>query len=1446
MKKYLITAILSCLLPFTNAAAQQTDKDINLYGSVIFASGWAFMPDAPYGIYSFSAKDGTQFTPIKTGAELKANGSGVYVGGKYFMTSYTTGEYGEVGDISYRVFDTENGWKKLCDIPQEEISCIATDLAYNPVDGNVYGCFYQSSDSFTFGTLNLSTGKSADIASLPEQLVALAINSKGDCYGIGASGKLYKMTIGTASVSLKEIGQTGLSVRYAQSATFDFATDRLFWSATMYDTSLGSSLYEVNTTDGSVKLVSNYPTNYEVTGLYTTSSYAAAGAPAAVGSPAFSYDKSSLSGSITFTMPTATAGGDNLTGDVSYSVNLDDDASAGFNGSATPGQQVSIQHTFAEPGLHLIRVRASNAAGNGDVRVVMKWIGKDTAKPLNPLLTATDTGLSLTWEAPTEGVNGGYIDTDDLSFRVVRQPEGKTVYSGKNTGFSEKLEVKDMGYYWYDVVAVVNGQDDGTASSNKITLGEACPLPYSQDFTSENALDWFTIIDANNDESTWSLGEGYVACTYDDNNAADDWLITPPLAMDKEHAYQLSVKVFGGSSAQSENIRIATGTKPEAASMDNEAGSVKEINWAESQEFSFNIVPEYDKPVYIGFQALGKSATSEIYINSISVSSVASVHAPDSVTALTATADAFGGRKATLSFKLPEKTIDGKEAASVSKVEIYRGSTKIGTIDSGLSDGKACVYDDDNAPTGKNTYKVIAYNASGNGFAATASTFVGEDIPGKVENLKLEDIGSGDVKLSWNAPSKGENGGYVNAGALSYDIQYNGYGEITSTKNTSITANVGIDEGKQKAFMYNVTAVSPKGTGETASSNVLFLGEAYALPFNESFARMQYQRGPWGIESDGLSNWKTSSGATATPEDGDYGMAMFSPTEKGASSRLLSPKLKLSDAYNPTLTFWLWHSLSANNTLQVILRDGAGNEHTLAEIQQNDQPEYDGSWKEYEYSLEEYKSLGDAQIIFKAVNNSYDITSINYLCVDNITVRSIYDNDLEAVSIEGGSETKVGEPISFDVQVHNNGTNTADDYSVELYRNDKLVSKQKGVTVRKGETVTITVSDTPNADAPQTSTYQAAINFPADDVPDNNKTDKMPVNILPGMPFIETLQGITSGDNTTTLTWKAPWTNPEGDESSEVTEDFESYSAFAISNIGQWKLIDMDGRTTGGIIGKGGNYIEYPNVEKPMAFMVFNPNEAGLSSSLWGAHSGNQTMACFLTTSGQNDDWLISPELDGKEQTIKFWTKAPDCSYYETQETIQVLYSTTGTETADFIQTGQDIKVGSEQWKQLSVTLPEGAKYFAIRCISKDQYILYIDDVTYRPAQNTLTLLGYNVYRDEQKLTSSPITETTYVDKAPAGEYSYTVTAVYNEGESIHSNKYSNAATGIGTNTSDGISVKGGYGHIDVSCPDSSQVKIVSVSGRQVYSGHGTARISLPKGVYIVKAGDKTAKTIVK
>ncbi len=86
-----------------------------------------------------------------------------------------------------------------------------------------------------------------------------------------------------------------------------------------------------------------------------------------------------------------------------------------------------------------------------------------------------------------------------------------------------------------------------------------------------------------------------------------------------------------------------------------------------------------------------------------------------------------------------------------------------------------------------------------------------------------------------------------------------------------------------------------------------------------------------------------------------------------------------------------------------------------------------------------------------------------------------------------------------------------------------------------------------------------------------------------------------------------------------------------------------------------------------------------------------------------------------------------------------------------------------QQWQRFRFTLPQGTRYFAIRCVSDDQFGLMIDDLRYTPAYPAADLLGYNVYRDGEKQNATLVEDNLW---QPQQNGRYQVSAVYLQGES--------------------------------------------------------------------------------
>ena len=184
-----------------------------------------------------------------------------------------------------------------------------------------------------------------------------------------------------------------------------------------------------------------------------------------------------------------------------------------------------------------------------------------------------------------------------------------------------------------------------------------------------------------------------------------------------------------------------------------------------------------------------------------------------------------------------------------------------------------------------------------------------------------------------------------------------------------------------------------------------------------------------------------------------------------------------------------------------------------------------------------------------------------------------------------------------------------------------------------------------------------------------------------------------------------------------VFEDsFETYTNFAIANVGNWTLTDVDKLVTYGFQG-----VNFTNTGVAKSFIVFNPTATtppltASATSDWTARTGSKSMVCFASAPA-NNDWLISPQimLGSTGNVLKFWAKSCDTQFGA--ERFKVGISTTGTAPADFtIITASPYVTNpaTAQWVEYTFNLDPSydAKqvYIAINCVSNDQFGFAIDD----------------------------------------------------------------------------------------------------------------------------------------
>lgn len=350
------------------------------------------------------------------------------------------------------------------------------------------------------------------------------------------------------------------------------------------------------------------------------------------------------------------------------------------------------------------------------------------------------------------------------------------------------------------------------------------------------------------------------------------------------------------------------------------------------------------------------------------------------------------------------------------------------------------------------------------------------------------------------------------------------------------------------------------------------------------------------------------------------------------------------------------------------------------------------------------------------------------LFIDNIKIYDAVDNNLSA-ELDAPAHVQNGKVTVVNVKVTNLGTAKASGYKVHLYVDGKKYETEEGEDLE------------PNAQA----TYSSM--------------------------------------------------NVDG---AVVKDDFETYTPWSINNVGDWTLYDGD---KGTVYTFGG--IQHPNSGVAQAYIVFNPWQvSGLAADymqmfakIFAPHSGEQSMmstGTTIDTGTPTNNWLITPELSGEEQTVSFWVNAP----------------------GDEVSRGeQNPNSGPETFVHTSTGSLTSYNYEPDR--------VCVDDVTYRAGG--LRVMGYNVYRDGVLVKKLDSKTTTWTDDNyandngyGAGNHKYNVIVVYSNGESDVSNTayVGDPAAGIGLVTVEGAKADN---------------RVYTVDGQYV----GNSLQNLNKGLYI-------------
>ena len=1430
-------------------------EGFKMYGALISSEPY---PGRPNGVYGF---DDEALEEVFLDAEIfKSIYGAVHCGDKYWVVTPNISGSELVG-MTYYTLDTKT-WKKVGQTAGN-IYFSPNGMGYDPVTNDIYVCGAYLDSSYYLGSIDISTGTVYHIADMGSTTYkAIAFNSSGEMYAI-------KQTKYNEPVQIVKVDKlTGAEVEahdtnlrysaYMASACIDDATGKFYYTVNAYDpdaAKMKTRIWDVDQSSGTATAMFDTPEGALFAGMWIPSAPMAGNVPAKAENLTADFTDDSLEGTIAFTIPsTLNDGTEATTGEVNYIVNCNSVEIA--NSVAAYGETVTCPVRVDAAGTYMFTVSLSNENGKGKVASVTKYIGAALPSAAsNVTLSYAEGVMTATWTAAAAS-GPGYFNPADVRYTVRLMPDDEVVAENIPELSVEfrKDAPESMTTYFVEVEAEYKGSKAGIATSNSVTLGSIVP-PYVNNFLTKEDADGYVIEDTNKDGTkwNWSASDKALVVRYSSGNM-DDWAFLPPVKMEGGKGYYFSFKTKAGNPNYPERIELQAGTAPASAAMTTVLIDKTDVKVREWTELKSLFVPQETGIYYFGIHGCSDADKLRLLVTDIAISEPISGSSPAAVTNLKAERDATGALTATVSLTAPTEDSEGNLLESISRIEVIREEKVAHTFDN-PAPGAELSFVDNLAQSGPVAYTVVAYNEYGAGLTAEVSTFVGFGKPAMPVGLAAAH-GSTDSEaiVTWNAVSQDINGYDFPEGAVTYNVYrvINGKGVLIAekTSNLTVTDSPYTPETEQNFVLYAVEAEYENEKSDLADSPVIPLGKPYSVPFGETFnpTNPTYN---WAL---GYSNEGTYWGMIdkyqgVVNQDENGGMAVMVGQYIDATAMLYSGSIKV-EAGN-SLSFY-YYDYPSSNTMDVMINDGTGYKQAKAiALSGENAPK---QWKRVIIDLSSYSGK-NIQLGFQGV-----CVDTKWMFVDNVFVGVIPQYDLAVKPLNAPeSVATTEEEFTVTTTVMNNGLDAFAEgqYDVALYVNGSRAEAAPGVAIAGGEEAVFAFTIPVGVFTDDVLVLSAKIETAlADADASNNETAAKEVTVIyPEYPVVTGLTATASEDGVS-LAWAAPVVDENAKRS--IVDSAENYTVFSTGladsdaqddNVGDWIMVDKDGSYTYGINDNYGQPIEYPNAGGRMAFQVFDGEKLGLAG--WAAHSGRQMFVCFAAENAPNDDWMISPELSGEAQEILFYAKSITLQYGA--ESLEFYYSMGSTETDDFIQVGDTDNAVQAEWALYKYEVPAGARRFAIHCVSDNRFALCVDDISFVAKDRVLSsleLTGYNVYCNGEKHNDGPVAQESYsAVNLPDGAHEFCVTAMYDAGESLPSEKVSVSYTFISSIAGSAVTIAGGEGEIIVNNAQGQNVAVYGADGRMIKSSDVTdehAAIRIASGIYVVKAGGTIAKIIVR
>lgn len=452
--------------------------------------------------------------------------------------------------------------------------------------------------------------------------------------------------------------------------------------------------------------------------------------------------------------------------------------------------------------------------------------------------------------------------------------------------------------------------------------------------------------------------------------------------------------------------------------------------------------------------------------------------APSYPRAFKATADAKGALSAQLSWTTPSVNYLGAKLSSLTGTKVYRNDQLVYTSTE-TTLGKSVAWTDRPSTDGYYIYKVVPYNAAGDGVYKEFAAYVGEDLPGAPQNVTLTTHG-GNAEITWAAPEKGQHGGYFDNASLKYNVVRMPDNKVVVEGTKSLRATDAVSV--QKGYSYIVTAVNKKGVGASTTSKTMSFGPEDSVPFTSPLTTQDdFDRWVTVDKNNDGNTWtfyKPTQTTTYDRCDQNADDWLYTPALKFEKGKTYQVRYTYSSANWVTpdkheqvmeqMKVWFCAEPIATGAAKLIKETGEF--HTASNI--------------FLYGKDNFQTetTGSARIAFQACSEA----NHGQIYLKDISIREYSTKDLSVQALTGSQLVNSQSQQTFTVDVRNEGSATVSDYRVLLLNadNNEVLGEAKGKTVAKDETVEVAVNWVPGAEG--TIKVVAKVELAGDTYPADN------------------------------------------------------------------------------------------------------------------------------------------------------------------------------------------------------------------------------------------------------------------------------------------------------------------------------------------------------------------------